>query len=354
MMRETSSRSSMICALRPGVALDGLDGPLRPSAVVEAAAGSEPGPAEDGVERRAQLVRDGAQELVLEAVGLLGPAARLLLARTELAQRRGLLLDALLQLLGVAAQLGLLGGQGVGHGVEGGGQLAHLVALLQADAARHVAGGDGVRGLADQPQGAGGPPRRGEAERDRQERRSAPTTTRLRRVCSRERGQDGALRAEDAVDPALAPQRHERGVHGTPPGSRSAGGDRASGRRAASGSARRARGPARLGLQELAGVAGRSAARRPGGPRCPRGSGSKGRKRSSGCVGSLRRMPSASQRTPASSWPAKSVSARDDLVDPRQGHPPEGRALDRAVRRRGPAPRRRGRPGRPRGSQRGS
>ena len=65
MMREMSSRSSMIWPWAR--ALRSMAGHGAPEArLVELAVAQEPGPAEDGVERRAQLVGDGAQELVLE------------------------------------------------------------------------------------------------------------------------------------------------------------------------------------------------------------------------------------------------------------------------------------------------
>ena len=78
MMRETSSRSSMSCACAR--ALRSMVSRARAAAAgVELARAQQLRPAEDGVERRAQLVREGGQELVLDAVGLLGlPARRLL------------------------------------------------------------------------------------------------------------------------------------------------------------------------------------------------------------------------------------------------------------------------------------
>ena len=53
--------------LRPRVALDGLERARRSARGVELAAAEQLRPAEHGVERRAQLVRDGRQELVLDA-----------------------------------------------------------------------------------------------------------------------------------------------------------------------------------------------------------------------------------------------------------------------------------------------
>ena len=51
--------------------------------LVEPPAAQHVRPAEDGGQRRAQLVRDGGEELVLEAVGALGLGARRALAREQ-------------------------------------------------------------------------------------------------------------------------------------------------------------------------------------------------------------------------------------------------------------------------------
>ena len=75
------------------VAFDGLQRPPQLLLALQRAGAEHAGPAEDGVERRPQLVRDGGEELVLRAVRLLELRARLLLAQQ---QRRVGLLDALL------------------------------------------------------------------------------------------------------------------------------------------------------------------------------------------------------------------------------------------------------------------
>ena len=80
MMRETSSRSSMSCALRRARCARWSRARAPSSPRVELPAAQQLGPAEDRVERRAQLVREGGQELVLEPVGLLGLGPRRLLA----------------------------------------------------------------------------------------------------------------------------------------------------------------------------------------------------------------------------------------------------------------------------------
>ena len=79
--------------LRPRVALDGLERPAERRRLRPRRSRSMPRPAEDGVERRAQLVRDGGEELVLGAVGDLRLLARFLLAAQQQPVR---LLDPLL------------------------------------------------------------------------------------------------------------------------------------------------------------------------------------------------------------------------------------------------------------------
>src|SRR5690606_2829672 len=79
--------------LRSRVARDRLDA-LLAHAVVDARIAEEPGPAEDGREGRAQLVRDRREELVLHPIGL-----------AQLPRPR---VDELLELLGVEAQRLLL------------------------------------------------------------------------------------------------------------------------------------------------------------------------------------------------------------------------------------------------------
>ena len=83
MMRETSSRSSMSCscafAFRRMTSRAARDERAVDTAVVEHAR-----PAVDRVERRAQLVREHGEELVLAAVERLGLVARGLLAREQL------------------------------------------------------------------------------------------------------------------------------------------------------------------------------------------------------------------------------------------------------------------------------
>ena len=69
-MRETSSRSSMSCACARGVALDDSRARAAPSLASSCRVPQHARPAEDGVERRAQLVRQGGEELVLGAVGV--------------------------------------------------------------------------------------------------------------------------------------------------------------------------------------------------------------------------------------------------------------------------------------------
>ena len=70
-------------ALRACVALDGLQRARR-GGLVEPAAAQRDRPAEHGIERRAQLVGERGEELVLDPVGGLGLGARPLLARQEL------------------------------------------------------------------------------------------------------------------------------------------------------------------------------------------------------------------------------------------------------------------------------
>ena len=77
MIRDTSSSSSMICVLRGGVPDDGVHGAGR-LVGRELAAVEQVGPADDGGQRRPQLVGQGRQELVLQAVRGLGRRARLL------------------------------------------------------------------------------------------------------------------------------------------------------------------------------------------------------------------------------------------------------------------------------------
>ena len=83
MIREMSSRSSMSWAcsrvLRSMISIARRAGRL-----VQVTARQQARPAEDRVERRAQLVRQRGQELVLRAVGGLGLQPRLLLALEEL------------------------------------------------------------------------------------------------------------------------------------------------------------------------------------------------------------------------------------------------------------------------------
>ena len=68
-MRETSSRSSIELRLRLGVALDHLQAVAR-LARSSFSIAEQLRPAEDRVERRAQLVAERGEELVLDAVGL--------------------------------------------------------------------------------------------------------------------------------------------------------------------------------------------------------------------------------------------------------------------------------------------
>ncbi len=69
--------------LRAGVALDGLERPGL-GRLVQAAGAQQRDPAEDRIEGRAQLVRHGREELVLQAAELLG-----VLAEQPLARERG-------------------------------------------------------------------------------------------------------------------------------------------------------------------------------------------------------------------------------------------------------------------------
>ncbi len=108
MMRETSRRSEMSCAWER--ALRSIASSARRVVCSSTLPGAQHlGPAEHGVERRAQLVGEGGEELVLDAVGLLGLLARRLLAHQ---QARPLLLgplahvDLALELLVGARQLG--------------------------------------------------------------------------------------------------------------------------------------------------------------------------------------------------------------------------------------------------------
>ena len=77
-MRDMSSRSSMSVRLRPAGALDGVQGPLRVCAASSLPVAQHARPAEHGVQRRAKLVRQRGEELVLQPVGRLG-LARLLI-----------------------------------------------------------------------------------------------------------------------------------------------------------------------------------------------------------------------------------------------------------------------------------
>ena len=70
-IRLMSSRSSMRRGLGAGVALDG-GGRLEHVGLAGAGPAEQVGPAQDGAQRRAQLVRQGGQELVLHAAGLFG------------------------------------------------------------------------------------------------------------------------------------------------------------------------------------------------------------------------------------------------------------------------------------------
>src|SRR5205823_4176836 len=79
--------------LRPRVPLDGLQGSVQFLAGRSGAGPEDARPAQDGIQRRAQLVGDGGEELVLGAVGNLGLCPGLLLADEERAMR---LLDLLL------------------------------------------------------------------------------------------------------------------------------------------------------------------------------------------------------------------------------------------------------------------
>ena len=83
MMRATSSSSSISCACR--FALSRIAA-RRAVALrfVELAALQHVRPAEDRVQRRAQLVRDGREELILQPVRLFGAAARRVLALEQL------------------------------------------------------------------------------------------------------------------------------------------------------------------------------------------------------------------------------------------------------------------------------
>ena len=69
-MRLTSRMSSISRVWRPGVALDGLQRAGQAFSP-EPARAEHVGPAEDGRQRRAQLVAERGEELVLGAVGLL-------------------------------------------------------------------------------------------------------------------------------------------------------------------------------------------------------------------------------------------------------------------------------------------
>ncbi len=115
MMADMSSRSEISCAWTR--ALRSMTAAARSTV---AGSGREVpstcGPAEDGVERRAQLVREGGEELVLEPVGGFGLLARLALAQQQL----GLRVLGALALGDLAAQLGV-------GALELGGALAHQV-----------------------------------------------------------------------------------------------------------------------------------------------------------------------------------------------------------------------------------
>ena len=65
--------------LRLRVALDGLEAARRACSASSPSRAQHRGPSEDRVERRAELVRERREELVLQPVGLLGLPARVLL-----------------------------------------------------------------------------------------------------------------------------------------------------------------------------------------------------------------------------------------------------------------------------------
>src|SRR5262247_2404849 len=95
--------------LRAGVALYGLQGALF-ARLVETPFTGERDPTEHGVERRAQLVRDGGEKFILQAVGLLGLGLRRLRASEHLGALALCPLavgDFLLQRGGVALQIGV-------------------------------------------------------------------------------------------------------------------------------------------------------------------------------------------------------------------------------------------------------
>ena len=91
MIRETSRMSSISCDCAMRVVLDDADGPLDHRRIALARR-QQVRPAEDRVERRAQLVRQRGEELVLQAVDRLGLRAGALLA---LEQHQPLRFDAL-------------------------------------------------------------------------------------------------------------------------------------------------------------------------------------------------------------------------------------------------------------------
>ena len=70
--------------LRPGVPVDHFEAALRPRRV-DLPVPQHRGPAEDGVERRAQLVRQGGEELVLQPARRLGLLPGLLEGREQVA-----------------------------------------------------------------------------------------------------------------------------------------------------------------------------------------------------------------------------------------------------------------------------
>ena len=79
-MRETSSTSSTICASARGIAIDHLER-LRHLFFGDRARLQHPRIAQDGVQRRAQLVRQRREKLVLQAVGALKLLIRLRTSR---------------------------------------------------------------------------------------------------------------------------------------------------------------------------------------------------------------------------------------------------------------------------------
>ena len=95
--------------LGPGVAIDGLDGTAGGGGI-QARLAQDVRPGHDGIERRAQLVRQGGQELVLQPVGLLRLGPRDSLALQELGP---LLLGLAQRLLDPLAPLDLLLGGSV-------------------------------------------------------------------------------------------------------------------------------------------------------------------------------------------------------------------------------------------------